>query len=387
MKQTTSVISTYSSDTFGVCSALFELGGMVVMHDPSGCNSTYTTHDEPRWYDTDSMIYISGLTEIDAIMGNDNKLICDIVDTAKDLQPAFIAVAGTPIPLMMGTDFAAIASVIEQETGIPSFGFFTNGMHSYVPGAAEAFEMLARRVVQEVPVRQQGSRLRVNILGLTPLDFSINGSDQSLKAFLTDKGFQVHSTWAMGDTLENIGRSGEADVNLVVSSTGLRAARELQRRFAIPYVAGLPVGPVLADRIAQALQEAARTGQSQVLPLPRGPEGQAASTTIIGEYLTSTSLAAALTASSGQAVRVICPLEREGLELDSHDVCDLSEAEMAQLLQDSSVILADPLYKPICPAGSRFISLPHVGFSGRTYLKDIPDLIGGFTEFQKHNQL
>ena len=65
MKQTSRIISTYSADTFGVCSALFELGGMTVMHDASGCNSTYTTHDEPRWYDMDSMVYISGLSEMD----------------------------------------------------------------------------------------------------------------------------------------------------------------------------------------------------------------------------------------------------------------------------------------------------------------------------------
>ena len=46
------VLSTYSADNFGFCSALYELGGLVVMHDASGCNSTYNTHDEPRWYDT-----------------------------------------------------------------------------------------------------------------------------------------------------------------------------------------------------------------------------------------------------------------------------------------------------------------------------------------------
>ena len=41
------VISIYAADTSGVCSALYELGGMTVVHDASGCNSTYATHDEP----------------------------------------------------------------------------------------------------------------------------------------------------------------------------------------------------------------------------------------------------------------------------------------------------------------------------------------------------
>ena len=108
MKQTARIISTYSADVMGVSSALFELGGMTVMHDPSGCNSTYTTHDEPRWYDMDSMVYISGLSEMEAIMGDDEKLISDIVDAAEVLKPAFIAIAGTPIPTMTGFDFEAV---------------------------------------------------------------------------------------------------------------------------------------------------------------------------------------------------------------------------------------------------------------------------------------
>ena len=78
MRQSYKIIPVYTADVSGVCSALYELGGMVVMHDPSGCNSTYNTHDEIRWYDQDSLIYISGLTEIDAVMGNDAKFIHDI---------------------------------------------------------------------------------------------------------------------------------------------------------------------------------------------------------------------------------------------------------------------------------------------------------------------
>ena len=125
MKQTSRIISTYSADVFGVCSALFELGGMTVMHDASGCNSTYTTHDEPRWYDMDSMVYISALSEMEAIMGDDEKLVGDIAAAAEALHPRFIAVAGTPIPAMTGFDFEAVADLIEQRTGIPAFGFST----------------------------------------------------------------------------------------------------------------------------------------------------------------------------------------------------------------------------------------------------------------------
>ena len=87
MRQSYRMIPVYTADVSGVCSALYELGGMTVMHDPSGCNSTYNTHDEIRWYDQDSLIFISGLTEIDAIMGNDRKFIDDIEYAARELHP------------------------------------------------------------------------------------------------------------------------------------------------------------------------------------------------------------------------------------------------------------------------------------------------------------
>ena len=120
MKQTQAFLSTYTADVSGVCSALFELGGMTVMHDASGCNSTYNTHDAPRWYDMDSLVFISGLSELEAVLGDDEKLIEDTVRAAKELSPRFIALAGTPIPMITGCDLAAIAREIESRSGVPS---------------------------------------------------------------------------------------------------------------------------------------------------------------------------------------------------------------------------------------------------------------------------
>lgn len=36
-------------DYSGAASALFDLGGIVVMHDASGCTGNFTGYDEPRW--------------------------------------------------------------------------------------------------------------------------------------------------------------------------------------------------------------------------------------------------------------------------------------------------------------------------------------------------
>lgn len=378
MKQTARIISTYSADTFGVCSALFELGGMVVMHDASGCNSTYTTHDEPRWYDMDSMIYISGLSEMEAIMGDDEKLIGDIVEAANALRPKFIAVAGTPIPTMTGFDFTAVGELIEERTGIPAFGFASTGMNTYVYGASMAFEGIARRFVMGNV--EKTTHLSANILGLTPLDFSVNGSDQSVKTFLEKAGFEVISSWAMGSSLEEIANAGRASVNLVVSAVGLGAAKALEEMFGTPYVVGTPIGEAYQKVLEQKLLKVAETGKTS-----EGGKGTlwpanlpASDIAVIGEGITSLSLAQAIELEYNRGVKVLCATECEQALLRGKDVLTPYEDDMIEALQGMKMVIADPLYRPICPKSAQFIPLPAENFSGRIYRKEIPDLIARF---------
>lgn len=389
MKQTARIISTYSADTFGVCSALFELGGMVVMHDASGCNSTYTTHDEPRWYDMDSMVYISALSEMEAIMGDDEKLIEDIAQAAKELQPRFIAVAGTPIPTMTGFDFTAVAELIEERTGISAFGFATTGMNTYVMGASMALEGIARRFVKRNV--DKTAHLSANILGVTPLDFSVNGSDESMKMFLEKSGFEVISCWAMGSTLEEMAEAGRASVNLVVSATGLEAAKTLQELFGTPYVVGTPIGITYRKALMKALVE---TAASKEWTKPGENTKACAQSTIIsdlttceiaviGEGITSLSLAQAIELEYGTGVKVLCATECDKGFLREKDVLVSCEDDITDALRDVKMVIADPLYRPICPAGTAFISLPAENFSGRIYRSHIPNLIAEFEPWKK----
>ena len=363
------IISTHSADVFGVCSALFELGGMTVMHDASGCNSTYTTHDEPRWYDMDSMVYISALSELEAIMGDDEKLISDIVAAAGDLRPKFIALAGTPIPAMTGFDYQAAAHMIEARTGIPALGFATTGMNTYVHGASLAFAALAERFVADA---SKTADRTVNILGLTPLDFSVNGTDRSIAAFLEKRGWRILSRWAMGDTLENISGSGGAHVNLVVSASGLEAAKILQKRFGTPFVVGVPYGEAFGNLLVKALE----TGVSPETPPVSGDD-----IVILGEGITARSLSQAIRLETGRAVRVLCTTECDPSLLGPDDRICQTEPELEQALTGAKVVIGDPLFRPICPADAAFVDLPTESFSGRIYRAEIPDLVRNFNDF------
>lgn len=377
MKQVAGLISTYSSDEFGICSALYELGGMVVMHDASGCNSTYTTHDEPRWYEMDSMIYISAISEMEAIMGDDEKLIRDITETAQELNPAFIAIVGAPIPYMIGTDLPAIAAVVEEKTGIPSFGFAANGMQDYLRGVSMALEAVTARFCTRDVQKTEG--LSVNILGATPLDFSLNGSVDSIRTWLLEQGMEPGACLAMGSTLEEIREAGRAHVNLVVSYGGLAAAVCLEKNFGIPYVAGVPFGKSFSARLAGRLRQAAAEGRNivgyqETKHTDAGKEKKRP-LAIIGESVYAASLAEAIELETGIPVQVLCPLETDHILLRQGDERAPEEDDLMERLPRYGGVIADPLYRQLWGEERGFYPLPHEAFSGRIYDASNPNLI------------
>ena len=401
MRQAYRIIPIYTADVSGVCSALYELGGMTVMHDPSGCNSTYNTHDEIRWYDQDSLIFISGLTDIDAIMGNDEKFLRDIEDVAEELKPKFIALARSPIPFMNGTDFPGLARALTAETGIPAFSVPTSGMHDYVYGAGLALSEIARHFTGAAEKRKR----KLNILGVTPLDFGPQPMVDAMKKRLEERGWEILSTWAMGDTLEELGRAGEAEVNLVVSSVGIPAANVLREKFGTPFLVGTPVEGY-EDEISDALEKAAgsfyeafeykkenpaekngtqisgrqeelwKVTPDQVIYLRKKDSPLSGfiptpDITLIGEPVTMGSLAAAIEQKCGKKVQLLCPLEiTEGL-LRQEDEVIRGEEAMEEKLKTARIIVADPLYRPICSESATFYEMPHIAFSGRIYLKNL----------------
>lgn len=241
-------------------------------------------------------------------------------------------------------------------------------------------------VLDSCCMRPNGTK--VNILGLTPLDFSINGQDESTVQWLENEGFEVISRWAMGSSLDEIRRSAEADVNLVVSAAGLGAADVLWSRFGIPYTVGLPIGDDLKDILADTLKDLAEGGERSITvykdvtrdsfadeeALAKGP------VVIIGEGVTSLALATAIEFETGRNTKVLCATEPLGTLLRDKDRFTPDEDDIIPELEGAAYVIADPMFKPIVPERAEFISLPSEAFSGRIYRKEIPNLIEDFDQ-------
>lgn len=424
--QTHVFTSTYTADVSGVCSALYELGGMTVIHDPSGCNSTYSTHDEPRWFDTDSLMFVSGLDEMTAVLGDDNVLIDDVTHAVRDLKPRFVTLCSGSIPHIIAFDCKGVAHLLEKRTGVPMLPVTTTGNRSYVAGVGAALTEWVKRFADslESPYRVSSSggpdcsantlegaagpeSFSVNLLGVTPLDFSINGNVDAMRKVFEDAGIPVNCCAAMEESFDSLRHIFRASVNVVVSSCGRRLARYMEQTAGIPYVEGTPIGAYGAARLPKlakkayekkraSLEEdshgaldgtsgslrmllAKKKGDSEGIRLWNGnpaherwdvPDGQIL---IIGEEVFAQSLAA--------AINQLTPDCRHGLRAFAvwPDVDHgFPEDVLAELIRKSRYIIGDPLYRTI-PHDSKqntFVDFPHEAYSGRIFRDRIPVFIG-----------
>lgn len=436
--QTHVFTSTYTADVSGVCSALYELGGMTVIHDPSGCNSTYSTHDEPRWFDTDSLMFVSGLDEMTAVLGDDNVLIDDVTHAVRDLKPRFVTLCSGSIPHIIAFDCKGVAHLLEKRTGVPMLPVATTGNRSYVAGVGAALTEWVKRFADslESPYRVGSSgspdcsastlegaagpdaggaapsdAFSVNLLGVTPLDFSINGNVDAMRKVFEDADIPVNCCAAMGESFDSLRHIFRASVNVVVSSCGRRLARYMEQTAGIPYVEGTPIGAYGAARLPELAKEAYKKKRASLsgasgsaeLPSSRGasgslrmlltkkkgdsegiclwkgnpaherwdvPDGQIL---IIGEEIFAQSLAA--------AINQLAPDCRHGLQAFAvwPDVDHgFPEDVLAELIRKSRYIIGDPLYRTI-PHDSKqntFVDFPHEAYSGRIFRDRIPVFIG-----------
>jgi nitrogenase molybdenum-iron protein alpha/beta subunit len=130
------------SDQSGAVSVVFPMDSLTVIIDAGGCTGNICGFDEPRWFSQKAMIFSAGLRDMDAIMGRDKELVRKIKEAAELLHPSFITLIGTPVPSVIGTDYAGLKHEIEKQTGIPVAAVNTNGMDGREKGIEKAKKAL-----------------------------------------------------------------------------------------------------------------------------------------------------------------------------------------------------------------------------------------------------
>ena len=360
----------FAPDYSGAASAIFDMGGLVVLHDASGCTGNYLGYDEPRWYGSNGMVYCSGLRHMDAVLGNDEKVINKIAMAAESLQPRFIAVLGSPVPMVIGTDFKGIAQEIEAATGIPAIGAATTGLRYYNKGIYDITLELLKKFAKG---KKEKIANAINIIGMTPLDFHTNGNDSDFIRLFESNGIQVLSCYYMGLTIEKVQESIAASLNVVVSHAGLEVAQYMEKKYGIPYIAVTPI----ADGVdaLRSVQAALRGEQVSAYV----PHTENARTAIVGEQLISNAMRQYLQQHcSYEAIDVLSLFDVDSTQQWGNDCMVKNELELRQLLNSGKyqTIIADPLVKQLIREKTiAFYGFPHVAVSSKVHWDDCKRLM------------
>lgn len=373
MDQLSIYLPPFAGDYSGVCSALYDLNCVIIIDDASCCTRNYVSYDEPRWTIKKKTAFCSRLRTIDAVLGDDEKLILQTIEAVRQYDPDFVAILGTPVPAIIGKDMNGIAHEIQARSGYPTLGFDTTGFSYYNKGISSAFLKLIKRFVKAETETIANS---VNILGLTPLDFSANNNNGSLVKLLEDNGLEVVCSFMMNTDLERVRRTAAAEVNLVVSQSGWAAAKYMQEQFGIPYVAATPMGRGYGHIVLDALRQTAKDKFSRVLSDAAYAINDAPELLIIGDQVISNSLRMAL--YCGGCQKKITVASFFAIEADLSIPGDLhlkNEKQLIDLLRSGlyKELVCDPLIAAIPAAsGLKCHSLPHPAVSSLLYWDAVP---------------
>ncbi len=284
-------LTPFAPDQSGAVSILYELGGMVVILDAGGCTGNICGFDEPRWSSERSAIFSAGLRDMDAIMGRDRALVEKIADAQTKLAAKFIALIGTPVPAVIGTDYQALRRMLQKRVAVPVLCIDTNGMKSFEYGAEKAYLALLsafafpacaeaeKEVVissgnqEEDNVGTSGNRIEpagIGVFGTFPMTetdpqerawiregiLELIGKGELLSdvcgTFSAEKN-PVLRFYGHGAGIEDYRRASENALNLVSSVPGLAAAKALKKRFGTDYQVKHPAARVLLQKAREKL--------------------------------------------------------------------------------------------------------------------------------------
>ena len=150
---------------------------------------------------------------MDAILGRDDQLVAKIARAVQSFRASgrsfpFIAVIGTPVPAIIGTDYRALCRLTEQATGVPTIAVATDGTHLYDVGASAAYLALLQRFANLPATASRIARGTLGVLGATPMDLA-DTTAARLRARLKAQGWQHLRCYGLDHRLSQYAAAAE----------------------------------------------------------------------------------------------------------------------------------------------------------------------------------
>ena len=407
------VLTPFAPDQSGAESVLYELGGIIVILDAGGCAGNICGFDEPRWSSRKSAVFSAGLRDMDAVMGRDRLLVKKICRCAEKIDARFIAVIGTPVPAVIGTDLSAVKRMIEAQISLPVLTMATDGMHLYDRGVQLAYMALLRELDRRGMLEEPGNSdqkpdraaghanqnpdgaardmerqpdgaagrmesaafpdgrrtRRAGVFGVTPLDLPDGQCAELIRLALQAEGYDEVILYGDGAALEDYRRAGENDVNIAASPDGLEAVHFLNQRFGTPVEVRFPGAVRMLERAERERSDREKADYNR--PDCERPERQVKSCTLIvqSQILGCSIREALIKQEPGQRIVVASWFEMDQGLMQPGDVRLREEDDFTHLVQmlKPDRMIADRVMERLIPAfEGTFVHLPQFAVSGKS---------------------
>lgn len=237
MKNLFKRLSTFAGDYSGACLAARDMKCLIVLHGQGGCIGGVCTCDDIEQQTGDMNIVFTKISEVDTVIGNDEVMI-NRVESAVDALPFdFILICGSPIPMLIGTDFKSWIRRLEAETNKPVIALDTKGFARYDEGESMLFEAL----IDKFGTKTSSTKNKVNVIGDTALNGWTAEMREDYRKSLA-KEFDEVVFWGKDIDLSGLRTMAEAKLNIVASVSALEAAKKIKTIFGTPYMIAETVG-------------------------------------------------------------------------------------------------------------------------------------------------
>ena len=242
-----------------------------LVHGPIACegnswDSRHALSSGPQLYRTG---FTTDMSELDIIHGGERRLFRAIRQVAEQHRPAAIFVYVTCVPSLIGDDVEAVCEAAAEKFGLPVIPVDAPGF----VGSKNLGNKLAGRVLLD---RVVGTReparttpCDINIIG----EYNVAGEMWQVLPLLERLGIRVLASITGDARFQEVACAHRARVNMVVCSQAMVSfAREMQKRYGIPYFEGSFYG--ISDTSA-ALREIARLLAGRGAPADLVPRTEA----------------------------------------------------------------------------------------------------------------
>lgn len=369
MKGLLKILPPLAPDYSGASSVLYTLGGAIIINGADGCIGNVTGYDEPRFFDHNTHIYSSGLREVNAITGDEETLKQKIDNSVGEQDINFITILGTPNSAVIASDHKGVANILRRGIRIPVFPINTTGFKTYENGASDSYLELAKHFIKMVP--KVGG---INIIGASTMDFWNNNQVEAMISSFENRGIRINGIWGTDNNLKSIENALAAKVNLVVSYSGLKTARYMEKKYGMPYIAGVPAGRQFTDCLVEMFHSP--ESYSNNYPDFKGSSNsEEKRALVIGDQIWSRSIRAYLGLEKGiNDVYTASFFSLDRALKTEKDIRIESEKQLKKFIGElkPDIVIGDPLCRGFVKAEGlqkdiEFIDCPHPAVSSRIH--------------------